>query len=124
MQSRFFTGFFFGGGGIICNFFIRSGLNTRLRGRTTTHASKTGSEKVLGRVPGKGSQKGFCYGFCSREGFSEGVLRSGASRRCLQRPFGEYDPLGVLPNISVDSHTVQTKIREEQTRLFLNHAFA
>ena len=27
------------------------------------------------------------------EGFSEGVLRRGASRRCLECPVGEYDPL-------------------------------
>ena len=32
-------------------------LGARLRGRTTTHASKKGSEKVLGRVLRKGSQK-------------------------------------------------------------------
>ena len=43
--------------------------------------SKRGSEKVLGRVLGKGSQKGSCYGFYSKkgfcEGFSEGVLGRG-----------------------------------------------
>ena len=34
---------------------IEGGLGARLRSRTTTHASKKGSEKVLGRVLGKGS---------------------------------------------------------------------
>ena len=33
------------------------------------------------------SKKGF------REGFSEGVLGRGASRRCLERPLREYDPV-------------------------------
>ena len=31
------------------------------------------------------------------EGFSEGVLRRGVSTRCLERPLGEYAPLGVRP---------------------------
>ena len=35
----------------------------------------------------KGSEKD------SQKGFQEGV-----SRRCLERPLGEYDPLGVRPN--------------------------
>ena len=30
-----------------------------------TQRSKKGSEKVLGRVLGKGSEKGVCYGFYS-----------------------------------------------------------
>ena len=34
-------------------------LGVRLRGRTATPRSKKGSEKVLERVLGKGSQKGF-----------------------------------------------------------------
>ena len=42
-------------------------------GRTATQRSKNGSEKVLGRVLEKGSQKGSekwsFYGFYSREGF-------------------------------------------------------
>ena len=33
-------------------------LGARLRDRTATQRSKKGSEKVLGRVLGKGSQKG------------------------------------------------------------------
>ena len=33
-------------------------LGARLRGRTATQRSKKGSKKVLGRVLGKGSQKG------------------------------------------------------------------
>ena len=50
----------------------------RLRGRTATQRPKKGSEKVLGRVLGKGfwgrgSQKGSekvaCFGFCSKKGF-------------------------------------------------------
>ena len=45
-------------------------LGARLRGRTAAQHSKKGSEKVLGWVMGKGSQKG-----SEKEGFSEGVLR-------------------------------------------------
>ena len=57
-------------------------LGARLRGRTATQRSKKASEKVLERVLGKGSQKGsekgaFFCGFCSKRGFSEGVLRRG-----------------------------------------------
>ena len=33
-------------------------LGARLRGRRTTQSSKKGSEKVLGRALGKGSEKG------------------------------------------------------------------
>ena len=36
----------------------RYSLGAPLRGRTTTHTLNKGSEKVLGRVLGKGSQKG------------------------------------------------------------------
>ena len=36
-----------------------SALGARLRGRTATQRSKKGSEKVLGRVLGKGSGQGF-----------------------------------------------------------------
>ena len=47
-------------------------MGARLRGRTATQRSKKGSEKVLGRVLGKGSQKasekGACYGFYSKKG--------------------------------------------------------
>ena len=43
------------------------------RRRTATQRSKKGSEKVLGRVLGKGSQKssetGACCGFHSKKGF-------------------------------------------------------
>ena len=42
---------------------------TSLRGRTATQRSKKGSEKVLERVLGKGSQKRVCDGFYSRKGF-------------------------------------------------------
>ena len=48
-------------------------LGACLRGRTATQCAKKGSEKVLERVLGKGSQKrsekGVCYGFYSRKGF-------------------------------------------------------
>ena len=48
-------------------------VNIPLRGRTATHRSKKGSEKVLGRVLEKGSQKGSekgaCCGFYSKKGF-------------------------------------------------------
>ena len=64
-------------------------------------------EKVLGRVLEKGSQKGSekraFYGFYSKKGVLRRVLRRGSekgvgvSRRCLERPLGEYDPLGVRP---------------------------
>ena len=53
-------------------------LGARLRGRTATQHSKKGSEKVLGRVLRRGSEKG-------------------VSGRCLERPLGEYDLLGVHP---------------------------
>ena len=53
-------------------------MGARLRVRTATQRSKKGSEKFLlkgfwGRVQ-KGSEKGVCYGFYSKKGFSEGVL--------------------------------------------------
>ena len=35
--------------------------------------------------------------------FSEGVLRRGVSRRCLERPLGEHDPLGGHPNYGAQS---------------------
>ena len=37
----------------------RGELGARLRGRTATQRSKKGSEKVLGRVLGKGFSEGF-----------------------------------------------------------------
>ena len=47
------------------------------------------SRKVLENAPEKGCQKTF-----RRCGFdsAKGVLGSGASRRCLERPVGEYHP--------------------------------
>ena len=67
---------------------------SRLRGRTATQRSGKGSEKVLGRVLGKGfekkgSEKGaFFYGFYSKKkGSEKAVSRRGSekavSRRCL-----------------------------------------
>ena len=58
-------------------------LGARLRGRTTTHASDKGSEKVLVRVLGRvlrsvlgrGLAMGFAVKRRSKKGFSEGVLR-------------------------------------------------
>ena len=48
-------------------------LGARLRGRTATQSSKKGSEKVLGRVLGKGfqkrSEKEAYYWFYSIQGF-------------------------------------------------------
>ena len=45
----------------------------QVRGRTATQRSKKGSEKVLGRVLGKGSEKesenGACYRFYHTKGF-------------------------------------------------------
>ena len=63
-------------------------------GRTATHRSKKGSENVLERVLGKGSQKGsekgVCYGFYNKKGVLRRVLRRGSekgvSRRCLEPP--------------------------------------
>ena len=48
---------------------VKYTLGARLRGRTATQRSKKGSEKVLERVLGKGSEKGVCYGFYSKKGF-------------------------------------------------------
>ena len=63
--------------------------------------SKKGSEKVLGRVLGKGSEERgpFSRGFTVKSGSQKGALRilKGVFRRCLECPFGEYDPLGVRP---------------------------
>ena len=60
-------------------------LGTSLRGLTATQRSKKGSEKVLGRVLGKGCweqgllrfcrRKGFCEGFCNKKGFWEGGVQ-------------------------------------------------
>ena len=80
-------------------------LGARLRRRTATQRSKKGSEKVLEWVLGKGSQKGsekgVCYGFYSKKRVLRRVLRRGSekgvSRRCPERPLGEYAPLGVRP---------------------------
>ena len=71
-------------------------------------------EGFLGKGSQKGSEKGACYGFYSKKGFSEGlgacykfcskkrVLRRGSekglSRRCLERPLQEYTPLSVRPS--------------------------
>ena len=51
-------------------------LGARLRGRTATQRSRKGSENVLGRVLGEGSQKvsekGACYGFTVKKGSEKG----------------------------------------------------
>ena len=59
---------------------LTDSLGARLRGRMATQRSKKGSEKVLGRVLGKGSckeaffyrKKGFREGFSVEKGFREG----------------------------------------------------
>ena len=60
-------------------------LDARLRGRTAEQRSKKGSENVLERVLGKGSQKasekGVCYGIYSEKRFLRRVLRRGSLRR-------------------------------------------
>ena len=73
---------------------IRHQVGARLRIRTTTQRS----EEVLGSVLGKGSQKGpekgAGYCFTVREGSEKGSQNGsekGVSRRCLDRPLGEYD---------------------------------
>ena len=56
-------------------------LGARLRRRTATQGSKEGSEKVLGRVLGKGSGEGFwgrVLGKGSGEGFWGRVLGKGS----------------------------------------------
>ena len=88
-------------------------LGARLRGRTATQRSEKGSEKVLDKVLGKGSQKGsekgVCCGFYSKKKVLRRVLRRGSekavSRRCLERPLGEYAPLGVRPICTEQSKT-------------------
>ena len=56
---------------------------------------------VLGRVLGKGSQKGSdkraCLGFYNKKGLWEPPSEKGVSRKCLERPLKEYDPFGVRP---------------------------
>ena len=75
--------------------------DARLRGRTATQRSKKGSEKVLGRVLRRVLRRGPAMGFTLKKGSEGRVLREdsekGVSRRCLERPLGEYDPLGVRP---------------------------
>ena len=65
-----------------------------------TQCSKKGSEKVLGKVLGQGSQKGFekgaSCGFYSEKRVLRGVLRRGF-QKVPRMPLGEYDPLGVRP---------------------------
>ena len=97
-------------------------MGARLRRPTATQRSKKGSEKLLGRILGKGSQKcsekvlgrvlgkgsqkcsekgAFFYGFYTKKGFWGRVLRRGSekgvSRRCPERSVEEYAPLGVRP---------------------------
>ena len=45
----------------------------------------------------KGSEKGACCGFYSKKKGSEKGSEKGVSRRCLERPLEEYDPLGRAP---------------------------
>ena len=48
----------------------------------------------MGFTVKKGSEKG------SQKGF---LVEGGGSRRCLERPLGEYDPLGVHPKLGFGS---------------------
>ena len=41
---------------------------------------------VLGKGSQKGSEKGVCYGFYSKKGFSEGVLRRGFPEGAYNAP--------------------------------------
>ena len=70
-------------------------VGPRLRGRTAAQRSKKGSEKVLGRVLRRVLRRRPAMWVL------RGVLRRGSekgvSRRCLERPLGEYDPLGIRP---------------------------
>ena len=82
-------------------------LGARLRGRTATQRSKIRVQRRFWEgFRGRGSQKGsetgaFFYGFYSKKRVLRRVLRRGSekavSRRCLERPLGEYAPLGVRP---------------------------
>ena len=97
----------------------------RLRGRTATQRSKKGSEKALGRVVGRVLRRvlrrGPAMGFTVKRVLRR-VLRSekGVSRRCLERPLGEYAPLGVS-----SKHYLQKQARKgsrllefEEVRVF------
>ena len=86
---------------------------SRLRGRAATQCSKKGSEKVLGRVLGRVLRRvlrrGATVGFTVQKGVLRRVLRRGSekgvSRRCLERPLGEYAPLGVHPTFDSTSQS-------------------
>ena len=39
----------------------------------------------------------------SQQGFSEGALDKGLPRSCLERPFGDYNPIGACPVCAVAS---------------------
>ena len=54
-----------------------------------TRDSKKGSEKVLGRVLGKGSEKGPAMGFTVKTG-SEKSSQEGVVRKRAEYGFGEY----------------------------------
>ena len=79
-------------------------LTARLRGRTATQLPRRNLRRFWGgfwgRVLGKGSGEGFLEGGLLWVLQLKRVLRSsekGVSRRCPERPLGEYDPLGVHP---------------------------
>ena len=65
-----------------------------------TQRSKKGSEKVLGRVLGRALRRGPAMGFTVKKGSEKAV-----SRRCLERPLGDYDPLGVHPVWAIPTKT-------------------
>ena len=57
-------------------------LALTVRGRTATQSFKKGSEKVVERVLGKGSEKGgpFSMGFTVKKGALRRVLRRGSEK--------------------------------------------
>ena len=79
-----------------------SSLGARLRGRTATQRSKKDSEKVFGKGAGESFSRVLraCYGLTVKRVLRRVLIRGsekGVSGRCLERPLGEYDPLGVHP---------------------------
>ena len=67
---------------------------------------------------------GFTVKKGSEKGFSEGVLRRGVSRRCLERPLVEYAPLGVHPShggISRNQDRKSSLNRKLLGGIFLGH---
>ena len=88
--------------------------------RSTKGSEKVSGEGFWGRVLGKGSGEGF-WGRVPRRVLRRGSEK-GVSRRCLERPLGEYDSLGVRPKTPFPGLLLQqgdersrARIPEEQT---------